>query len=216
MKKLVIISDTHTKEKNVILPKGDILIHAGDFDIRDPIDLDYIIKWFQSLDFKHIVWIGGNHDFYLEELFKQGISPYQRIPKNIHYLCNSSVEIEGIKIWGSPFSPFFHDWAFMGFLEDLKKIWNTIPEDTDIVITHAPPFGINDHVQPGNRSQGCPALRDKIKEIKPKYHICGHIHEGYGIYQDEHTVYINASLMDEFYNLCNKPMEIEYERKNNR
>lgn len=206
--KLVIISDTHTKEKDLILPKGDILIHSGDFDIRSILDLQIVIEWFESLDFKHIIWTGGNHDLHLEELFRFNIMP--NMPKNIHYLCNSSVEIEGIKFWGSPFSPQFGiGWAFNGHSQYLKKIWDTIPSDTDIVITHCPMFGINDQVRGVN--QGCPFLRDKIKEIKPKYHIHGHIHEGYGIYCDEKTVYVNASIMDEFYDPINKPVEIEYE-----
>jgi len=206
--KLVIISDTHTKEKDIILPKGDILIHAGDFDIRGSLDLQIIIEWFESLDFKHIVWIAGNHDLYLEQLFKANINPI--MPENIYYLCNSFIEIEGIKFWGSPFSPQFGiGWAFNSHRAELKELWDIIPEKTDIVITHCPPFGINDEVKGVN--QGCAFLRDKLKEIKPKYHIHGHIHEGYGIYQDEKTVYINASIMDEFYNPCNKPIEIEYE-----
>ena len=137
------------------------------------------------------------------------------MPKNIHYLCNDSIEIEGIRFFGSPYSPAFgYGWAFNGFSDDLKKIWNIIPEKTDVIITHCPPFGINDQVR--GISMGCPFLRDKIKEIKPKYHICGHIHEAYGVYQDEHTIYINASLLDEYYKMVNEPVEIEYETTNKR
>ncbi len=206
--KLVIISDTHTKEKDLILPKGDILIHAGDFDIRDPLDFNDIFDWFESLDFKYVIWIAGNHDLYMEHLYKSDMKP-QRSEK-IFYLCNSSIEIEGIKFWGSPFTPQFGiGWAFNEHRQDLIKIWNTIPDDTDIIITHGQPFGINDQVR--GISQGCAFLRDRVKEIKPKYYIGGHIHEGYGIYCDEKTVYVNASIMDEFYKPCNKPVEIEYE-----
>lgn len=210
--KIVIISDTHTQEHKVNLPKGDILIHGGDFDIRTQEDLDWIINWFKSLDYKHIVWIAGNHDFFMEKLYKNNIQP--EMQKNIYYLCNSSIEIEGIKIWGSPFTPVFNDWAFMGYVDNLKKIWNTIPRDTDIILTHGQPFGINDVVN--GISQGCPALRDKIKELKPKYYIGGHLHENYGIYQDENTTYINASLLDDYYNLVNEPVVIDYEQIKNK
>jgi len=114
---------------------------------------------------------------------------------------------------GSPFSPKFGvGWAYNAGLEQLTEIWNTIPFDTDIVITHCPAFGINDQLMPSTVSVGCPALRNKLKELKPKYHICGHIHEAYGIYQDENTTYINASLLDEFYMVANKPVEIEYDK----
>jgi Icc-related predicted phosphoesterase len=207
MKKIIVISDTHKTGYKDILPKGDILIHAGDFDIRDEFDLNYELNYFQNLDFKHIIFIGGNHDLYLEQLFKADIKP--KMPKNIYYLCNDSIEIEGIKFWGSPFSPVFGNWAFMDFLPGLRKIWNTIPKDIDIVITHCPPFGINDQVK--KISQGCPALRDKLKEIKPKYHICGHIHCSRGIYQDKNTIYINTSLLDDCYQMVYNPIEIEYE-----
>ncbi len=205
--KIVCISDTHRQEKNLILPKGDMLICAGDIGIRDEFDLEVVIDWFKSLDFSHIIFCGGNHDLYLEQLFKAKIEPV--MPKNIHYLCNTEVTIDGIKFWGSPYSPFFNNWAFMDFGQELKKIWFTIPEDTDIIITHCPSFGINDVVN--GISQGCAFLRDRIKEIKPKYHICGHVHEGHGIYADEHTAYINASLMDEYYEMVNKPIVVEYD-----
>ncbi len=205
--KIVVISDTHTQENKVVLPKGDILIHAGDLEIRFETELQNIIDWFESLDYKHIIWVGGNHDFYLEELYREGKDP--KMPYNIHYLMNTGITIEGIKFWGSPFSPTFYDWAFMGDIDTLRKTWDLIPSDTDIIITHTPAFGINDRVK--GISVGCPALRDKIKEIKPKYHICGHIHPGYGIYQDQHTTYINCALLDDFYNMVNKPVEIDYE-----
>ncbi len=212
MQKIVIISDTHRAEHEVKLPEGDILIHAGDFDMNSPMDLDYINEWFAKQPFKHKIFIGGNHDFFLEKLYRANLKP--NISEDIIYLCNSSVEIEGIKIWGSPFSPIFYNWAFMGNVDELREIWSTIPSDTDIVITHCPAFGINDQVKDGFISVGCPALRDKLKEIKPKYHICGHIHEAYGVYQDEHTTYINASLLDEYYAMVNEPVEIDYETKN--
>lgn len=207
MPKIVCISDTHRQEKNLILPKGDILIHTGDFDIYGIAHLEALNDWFGTLNFRDIIFIGGNHDllfpYYHKDVTKSLFT-------NAIYLENDSVEIDGIKIWGSPYSPFFSQgWAFNGFVDDLKKIWSTIPSDTDIVITHCNPFGINDVVR--GISQGCPALRDRLKEIKPKYHISGHIHEGYGIYQDENTVYVNASIMDEFYTPINKPIVIEYE-----
>ncbi len=202
--KITCISDLHSKIP--ILKKGDLLIIAGDIGILNEQHLTDFIDWVCHLNYKYIVWCSGNHDIFSEELYKKGIKPM--MPKNVYYLLNSSVTIEGIKIWGSPFSPYYNDWSFMHFLPQLKKIWAKIPEDTDIVITHAPPFAINDVVN--GISQGCPGLRDRIKDIKPKYHIFGHIHEGYGIYQDEYTTYINCSLMDEAYYMANDPVVINY------
>lgn len=208
--KIICISDTHRKEQLIDLPDGDMILHAGDFDIYNEWHFDKLIYWFNRISekYKHVVFIGGNHDLFFQGKFTEEIQ--KQLPNNVHYLMNSMVTIEGIKIWGSPYSPVFgQGWAFNAYSEELKGIWSTIPDDTDIVITHCNPFGINDVVR--GISQGCPFLRDRIKEIKPKYHISGHIHEGYGIYQDENTVYINASVLDGFYDLCNKPVEIEYE-----
>lgn len=207
MKKIVCISDTHREEHNIILPKGDILIHSGDFDITDEFSLQYILNWFSKLNYEHIIFIGGNHDLYLEAMWLNNLKV--QCPDNVHYLMNSGITIDNIKIWGSPFSPPYNNWAFMRDIDTLRLIWDTIPSDTDIVITHCPPMGINDQVKQIN--QGCWALHKRLKKIKPKYHIHGHIHEGYGVYQNEKTTYVNASLMDGFYNLYNKPVEIEYE-----
>ena len=208
--KIITLSDTHRKEQLVDLPEGDMIIHSGDFDIYNEWHFDKLLFWFNRVakQYNHVIWIAGNHDLYFQGMFNEEIQ--KELPNNVHYLYNCMVTIEGIKIWGSPYSTQFGNWAFMGHLDELKGIWSTIPEDTDIIITHSPPFGINDQVR--GISQGCPALRDRIKEIKPKYHICGHIHEhGTKIYCDENTIYVNASVLDEFYTLCNKPVVIDYE-----
>lgn len=210
MTRLICLSDTHRKEQLVDLPHGDIFIHAGDFDIYNEWHFDKLLFWFNliSAKYKHIVWIAGNHDRYFQGKFIQEIQ--KELPYNVHYLMNSMVTLEGIKIWGSPYTPVFGNWAFMAFLDELKGIWKSIPEDTDIIVTHGQPFGINDQVR--GISQGCPGLRDRIKKIKPKYYIGGHIHEHGGkIYQDKNTVYINASVLDEFYDPSNKPVVINYE-----
>jgi len=204
--KIVCISDLHCAEHLLELPEGDILISAGDYDIRNLNDLEYMNRWFGKQDFKKMVIINGNHDLFSEKCSKEII---QSILTNVIYLENSSVTIKGIKIWGSPFTSTFYDWAYMLPGDELKKIWATIPDNTDIIITHGPPLGICDYVEYTKQNVGCPHLRDRIKEIKPKYHIFGHIHCGYGIYQDEHTTYVNASLMNENYDLTNEPIILE-------
>lgn len=209
--KLVCIADTHWLEDKVNnIPDGDILIHAGDYDIRDLQRLEKINGWFGKLPHKHKICIAGNHDFYLEKLSKFSV---KEIFTNVTYLHNDSIEIKGLKIWGSPYTPRFNDWAFMKFSPELKELWRDIPKDSDIVITHGPAYGINDQLRKANgdlgMSVGCNHLRDRLKEIKPRFHICGHIHEAYGVYQDENTSYINCSLVDNFYNLCNEPIVLE-------
>lgn len=204
--KLVCISDTHMQESNVKIPPCDILIHAGDYDIRTLDHLEQLNAWFYNQPAKHKICIAGNHDFYFQKLHSNMI---QDILNNTIYLENSSVTINGIKFWGSPYTHIFNQWAFMLPGDELKKIWEKIPDDIDVIITHGPPYGILDYVEFSKQNVGCPHLRDRIKEIKPKYHICGHIHGSYGIYQDEYTTYVNASLMNEDYDLVNNPIILE-------
>ena len=204
--KIVAISDTHMQESSVKIPECDILIHAGDFDIRTLDHLEQVNAWFYNQPAKHKICIGGNHDFYLEKLNYNSICD---ILNSCHYLYNNSIEIEGLKIWGSPYSPIFHDWAFMLPENKLANIWAKIPNDTDVVVTHSPPFGILDLVDIGNRHTGSFSLLERIKEIKPRLHIFGHIHESYGLYTDYKTDFINASQMTSTYKLENEPIVLE-------
>jgi Icc-related predicted phosphoesterase len=141
---------------------------------------------------------------------KQSSKEIQKlIPENIIYLKNSAAEIDGIKIWGSPYTPWFFNWAFnerRGAL--ISKHWQLIPENTDVLITHGPVFGILDTVI-NEQHVGCKDLLQKIIELKPKVHICGHIHESYGSVKKSGTRFINASLLNEAYELVNKPVVFE-------
>jgi len=206
--KLVLISDTHGKHNQLNLPKGEMLIHAGDVSSRGTKEqvLEFI-EWFSSQDYKYKIFIAGNHDFFLEKENKENIDSI--IPSNINYLNDSGIEIEGIKIWGSPVQPWFYDWAFNRERgEEINKHWELIPEDTDILITHGPPFGILDETLRGERV-GCVDLLNKVNLVKPKLHVFGHIHEDYGVEEKGETTYVNASVVNLHYEMQNKAVEIE-------
>jgi Icc-related predicted phosphoesterase len=98
------------------------------------------------------------------------------------YLEHEFVEVEGIKIFGSPYTPEFYDWAFMYKPQEGIHIWNIPHKEIDILVTHGPPLGILDQVQRGNT--GCLDLLNLIHKVKPKYHLFGHIHEAYGEFKD--------------------------------
>ena len=203
--KVVTISDTHNKHRELQLPQADMIIHAGDISGSGKIaEVDNFLQWFSSLDYSYKLFIAGNHDWYFEENISQ---PSHLIPDNIIYLNDSGVELEGIKIWGSPVQPFFYDWAFNRQRgSDIDKHWQLIPNNTDILITHGPAYGILDKTIYGDLA-GCEELLKKIKEVKPKVHISGHIHEGYGQVELEGIHFINASVLNEHYQLVNKPIE---------
>ena len=206
--KFVIISDTHGQHKNLTLPKGDVIIHAGDISQRGKeSEIIDFLNWFKDLDFKYKIFIAGNHDFFFEETSEKDIQKI--IPENIIYLFDSGVEVENIKIWGSPITPNFFDLAFNSDRgESISKHWELIPTDTDILITHGPAFGQLDKTTRGE-NVGCEVLLHTIESIQPKVHICGHIHEGYGQTISSKTKFINASVLDEKYGLTNPPITFE-------
>lgn len=206
MKKIVCISDTHGQHRSLNLPEGDILIHAG--DISRVGKLNEIIEfnsWLGTLNYKHKIIIAGNHDFIFENEYNLAKS----LITNAIYLEDSGVEIEGIKFWGSPVSPRFYDWAFNRDRgEDIKKHWDKIPKNIDVLITHGPPYGVLDKTVSGE-NVGCEDLLSKIQEIKPKFSIFGHIHEGYGIFKDKGITFINACSLNERYKIKNEPIVFE-------
>ena len=130
---------------------------------------------------------------------------------NITYLQDSHILIDGVKIYGSPWQPEFFDWAFNlprnG--EELKYTWNKIPDDTDILITHGPAYGYVDRVIGEYQHLGCELLIERINEVQPMLHVCGHIHTGNGVVDNGVTTFINASVLDERYDYTYKPYNIE-------
>lgn len=202
--RFVAISDTHGKHQ-FELPEGDVILHAGDVSSRGhKAEVQRFLDWFAGLDYRYKIFIAGNHDFFFETATQTEIEAM--IPEGLIYLNDSGVEIEGIKIWGSPIQPWFYDWAFNRRRgPDIQKHWDLIPEDSDIVITHGPVFGILDRTASG-QVVGCEDLLPVIQRIAPKVHLCGHIHEAYGTRQVGDTLFINASILDLRYTIAHDPV----------
>jgi len=206
--KFIAISDTHGRHADLILPKGDVLIHAGDVSrIGDRNEIINFLQWFDSQPFAYKIFIAGNHDFYFERMPPEIIK--NSIPPGVIYLNDSDITIENVKIWGSPVTPWFFDWAFNRQRgNDIQKHWNMMPNDVDILITHGPVYQILDKTI-SRQHVGCTDLLQKVMEIQPKYHICGHIHEAYGVVNKNNITFINASNLDVNYKLVNKPIAFE-------
>jgi len=224
--KITFISDTHTKHNNLssLLPGGDLLIHAGDVtSMGYKHELQQFLKWFNGLDnYTHKIFIAGNHDwgFYKDpEMCKELLEFYDKVT----YLQDKSETIDDgfskvVNVWGSPWQPEFYDWAFnlpRGG-EELKVVWDKIPTNTDILITHGPPYGQLDAVVGQSTNLGCELLYDKVKSLKPKIHVFGHIHSGYGYKFDGDTHYFNASILNEEYNFTQKPLTVEWDMITNK
>jgi Icc-related predicted phosphoesterase len=209
MPKLTFISDTHNKHGALSLKPTDFLIHTGDLTSKGTLpEVAAFLYWFNQQPAKHKVFIAGNHDWLFYESQFQAKMLLRDYPE-ITYLEDSGVELEGIKFYGSPYQPVFYNWAFNANEETLKKKWHEIPDGTDILLTHGPAHGIMDFTY-NKENVGCKSLKYHImNRVKPKIFAFGHIHEGYGTYKFEDTLYINACSLDRRYHPCNEPIIME-------
>jgi Icc-related predicted phosphoesterase len=212
MLRIVTISDTHNSHDALKINECDILIHAGDESYRGTeAETVAFAKWFNVQPARHLVWTPGNHSLGVEEKWPKSIQWMMDYCPRANILLHSDVTLEGVKVWGSPATPWYHSWAYNFYRgPDIKAIWDKIPSDTNIVVTHGPPYGIRDVVERTHQSVGCEELRKRLLTMKPKYHVFGHIHEGYGQEQFMDTTYINASIMDREYDPVNAPIEFNY------
>lgn len=210
--KITFISDTHLSHDTLTIEPTDVLVHCGDFTGNDTKEeWGNFIGWLAAQPAKHTVLIEGNHDN-LEGLVEPG---EYMTGSSIHFLRDSSVEIEGLKFFGTPWMPNFYDWHWM--LEPNSEAMiakrELIPLDTNVLITHCPPFGVLDETN--KDKAGCEVLFDKLQQMTElKTHAFGHIHEGYGIidnrsFMPTKPVFVNACIMNEKYRPVNKPWSIE-------
>lgn len=204
---IIAFSDSHglqtKKIKNEInnainKNKCDILICAGDFSSNEK-NFIIFLEWFSSFKCKKIL-IAGNHEKILDQNFnkKENINFLKYLMKSydINYLENESIIINGIKFFGSPYSPYFTNMAFMKDDIELDEIWNKIDKDTDILITHTPCYGILDK-SVNNINCGSLSLLETLSMLKKlKIHIFGHIHFSYGYINKNKINFYNVSLLD--------------------
>lgn len=231
--KVCCISDTHSFHEQLDLEPGDILIHAGDFTCRGSREeVSHFTDWLRKQDYKYKIVIAGNHELTFDrtryaqrlakflnkpaqlESFKASCDPnvfaqmIRDAGDNCFYLEHEPLEVLGYKFFGTPYIPVISDWAFMLKREERAQKWAEIPTDTQILITHTPPLGILD--DSSERRSGCEELRREVLErIRPIYHICGHIHEGYGQATQDGIHFINAASVNEDYVIVNAPIYFE-------
>lgn len=226
--KLVFISDTHNRHKNLLIPECDILISCGDFTSMGYEDeVRKFSKWMDQQDARHIIIVPGNHELYFEKGLPESLNWIKDECPIANVLMNDSIEIEGIKFHGLSWTPFFFDWAFNAgrtiveagfyrkpFMGDLVE---KIPDDVNILISHGPPHGILDTVNyadgtPKSGNLGCWELLKRVTELKDlDIHAFGHIHSSAGEKHQDGVSFYNASICDEIYMPSNPITEVEYE-----
>lgn len=204
--KIVVISDTHGLHNNLLVPDGDVLIHAGDFTLRGELtEVEAFNEFLSVLPHQWKLVIAGNHDFcfqYQPQLAKEILS-------EACYLQDDSISIQGINFYGTPWQPWFMNFAFnLPRGVALREKWQQIPDNTDVLITHTPPYGVLDTVLDGS-SVGCANLTEALKRVRPQLHVFGHIHESYGIEKNDSTTYVNACSCTAQYQATNPAIQFE-------
>ena len=212
------VSDCHDVHQDftLLVPEDtEILFFTGDMTYRGAEwEIEILLEQFDKLSKRvpHIVGCLGNHEKGAEG--KEDELKMRFAQVGVTLLHHESVEINGIKIFGSPYSPWFFDWAYSYYNPNMgtqqkddrsgKEVWQDIPEDTQVLLTHGPPQFILDQCR--NGAVGCPDLRRRIESIPSiKYHMFGHIHESVGITNVAGVTYSNGSIMDGKYRFVNKP-----------
>ncbi|XP_071791351.1 metallophosphoesterase MPPED2-like isoform X1 [Asterias amurensis] len=228
--RFVCISDTHNQAARLLptIPDGDVLIHGGDFtNVGSLKEIKQFNDFMGKLPHRHKIVIAGNHEVTFDRqlmteqnshVFMSFATALQEVKQedwkhipshltNCTYLEDAEVNIMGFRIYGSPWQPEFCDWAFnLPRGKPLLDKWNLIPTGIDILVTHGPPLGHGDLTTSKERA-GCVELLTSVqRRLKPKYHIFGHIHEGYGITTDNTTTFINASICTVNYSPSNHPI----------
>ena len=182
--KILHLSDTHGLHHKIKdLPETDVIIHSGDISHNgDESEVLDFLNWYIDLPYRHKIFVTGNHDLCLWDA--EGI---EDLPDNLYFLQDRGVEIDGVKFFG------------LGYDHSEQLI----PNDTDIVVTHEPPVMILD--SSAGTHWGNAPLRNRILDIKPRYHLFGHAHNSYGTIKQDGIVFSNASLLDDMNRMVRKP-----------
>lgn len=191
--KIACISDTHQHHKKIVMPEGlDMIIHAGDFTYRGELEeVTKFLQWYGEQEAEYKLLVCGNHEVGISTQFDL----LKRLCENegIHLLHNSHMIIEGFKIFGSPYSKKFGNWAYMADETDLANMYDTINPETDILITHGPAYKQLDFCPGGH--VGSTALAYRLTQLDNcKLHVTGHIHESRGTMLRGRRLTVNASI----------------------
>jgi len=212
------ISDTHQKWNKLVIPDCDLLISAGDYSFRGELNVVKTFhEWLDKQPSKHVVSVQGNHEVIVQKDFQQAKLIATEACPRVHFVEHEALEIDGIKMFFSAYTPFFNNWAYnlYDWEDQLGAKWAQIPEDTVVLGTHGPPYNILDIVYEVDgvtpiEKVGSITLSDRIKELKQlKLHCFGHIHCSAGEAYHNGVKYINASICDEMYMPTNPVREFE-------
>jgi len=191
--RIVAVADTHLFHDELVVPDGDVFVHAGDLCRGGSVDeLREALAWIRALPHAHKVVVAGNHDF----AFVEHASDARALVADLVYLEDSGATVAGLSFWGSPWQPAYNDWAFnLPRGRALAEKWALIPERVDVLVTHGPPFGIGDRGPVPGRL-GCEELLARVRVAVPRVHLFGHIHQDGGAWPIGPTLFVNATTWE--------------------
>ncbi len=191
--RIVAVADTHLFHDELVVPDGDVFVHAGDMCQGGSLEeLGRAAAWIRALPHRHKVIIAGNHDF----PFAERADEARALVEDFVYLQDASATIDGVSFWGSPWQPEFNDWAFnLPRGRALADKWGLIPDGVDVLVTHGPPLGLGDHGPVAGRL-GCEELLARVRVVRPKLHLFGHIHQDGGAWRHGTTLFANVTTWE--------------------
>jgi len=203
---LVIVADTHELHREVDVPNGDILLFAGDMTMfsRRPEMVHDFNNWLGELPHRHKVCTVGNHEFLAESNPK-----FSSLLPNAIVLINQSVEIDGLRVYGSPITVHAGGAFGMSSPAERARHWKNIPRNTNVLLVHGPPWGILDGAPDSDEHEGDPELRAAINTLPDLRLVAfGHNHSGHGQLEVDGILYVNAALMGPLGDLEYKPITV--------
>jgi Icc-related predicted phosphoesterase len=192
--RIVAVADTHLFHHELVVPDGDVFVHAGDMCRGGELsELEETARWIRSLPHARKIVVAGNHDW---AFVNDSARARAALGPEVTYLEDSEATVNGVRFWGSPWQPEFNDWAYnLPRGAPIASKWALIPKGIDVLITHGPPMGIGDRGPLGERA-GCADLLARVREIRPRLHLFGHIHQDGGVWHVDATCFANVTTWE--------------------
>lgn len=191
--RIVCVADTHLFHDELVVPEGDVFVHAGDMCRSGELaELARAADFIRDLPHPRKIVVAGNHDW----AFVDDPERARELFAELDYLQDAKIEIAGVSFWGSPWQPEYNAWAFnLPRGAAIAEKWALIPPGIDVLVTHGPPLGYGDRSSYSGR-EGCFDLLQRVREVAPKVHLFGHIHEDGGTWQEGPTHFVNCTTWE--------------------